>query len=244
MNDVTVVIPARFGSSRLPGKPLLAETGKPLIQHTWERVAAAFGRDSVVVATDDLRIHETVEAFGGRAIMTSSAHKTGTDRVAEVAEKGQAPYVLNVQGDEPDVDPDDLVALIEPLRQGADMATLVWPSRDEEAFGCPHTVKVAAEGDRALYFSRAKIPYDRDKGGFPGEFLIHLGVYGYRRDVLLDLSQRPQTALERTESLEQLRALAAGYTIRVRRARVRPIGIDTPEDYRRFVLRSRNEANP
>ncbi len=227
-----IVIPARYASTRLPGKPLLRSTGKPLIQHAWEAVRQVA---RTVIATDDERIFETAIAFGAEACMTSDAHSSGTDRVAEVASTLDVDYVINVQGDEPDLQPDDLRRLLALLENGAPMATLVFRSQADEDWLSPHVVKVAAsESGRALYFSRAGIPFDRDHGGRPESFLVHLGVYGYRRETLLQLAGLPPSPLEKSERLEQLRALEAGISIMLARARYRPQGIDTPADYQRF----------
>ncbi len=235
------VIPARFASERLPGKPLLAETGKPLIRHVWERVSAADRLDDVVVATDDARIRDAVEAFGGRCVMTRDDHPTGTDRVAEVAAGLDADVIINVQGDEPEVDPDDLSRLVERLEtSGDDLATLARPLGADEAsvHRDPHAVKVVfTSGGRALYFSRAPIPHDRDAApdAPPADAWLHVGVYAFRREALLRFAAASPTALERRERLEQLRAYELDMTIGVVVTRNDALGIDTPDDYARFV---------
>ncbi len=234
--QAVIVIPARYASTRLPGKPLLCETGKPLIQHTWEAVR---GVARTVIATDDRRILDAARAFGAEAMMTRADHASGTDRVAEVAEAlPEARWLINVQGDEPDLLADDVAQLLARLEEGAAMATLVFPSSSPDDWNSPHVVKVAAAASgHALYFSRAGIPYARDAGGRPARFLVHLGVYAYSRATLLRLASLPPSPLEQTERLEQLRALEAGIGIAVATAGRRPTGIDTPEDYRRFCQR-------
>lgn len=240
---VVAVIPARYASTRLPGKPLLAETGRPLIQHVVEAAARARRLDRVIVATDDGRIAAAVNRFGGEVVMTRPDHPSGTDRVAEVAAGlPEARIIVNLQGDEPELSGaaiDRLVALLEHDRD-APMATLCAPIRDVATYRDPSCVKVVVSAaGRALYFSRAAIPHHRD-----GEFgaplaRLHLGLYAYRRDLLLRLASLPPSPLERAERLEQLRVLEAGYPIAIAEVEEPGIGIDTPEDYRRFVARWR-----
>ncbi len=236
---VVAIIPARYGSTRLPGKPLLAETGKPLIQHVVEAVRRARSCQEVYVATDDVRIAEAVEAFGGRAIMTRADHASGTDRLAEAASKlglADADVVVNVQGDEPEIRPehvDRLVALL--LESGSAMATLAAPLEETQA-ARPDNVKVVLAGDgSAMYFSRAKIPFDRDGRGT--RYLLHLGIYAYRKGFLAEFAALPPTPAERAEGLEQLRALEHGHRIAVAVVESACPGIDTPEDYAAFVER-------
>lgn len=229
------VIPARWASSRLPGKPLLAETGKPLIQHVWERVSGAGRIEQAVIATDDARIRDAVQAFGGRCVMTRADHATGTDRVAEVADGLDADVIINVQGDEPEIDPADLDRLVLRLEEhGEDIATLARPLHADEAdvLRDPNAVKVvfAADG-RALYFSRSPIPHGEDPSGA----WLHLGVYAFRRKALLAFAAAQPTALEQRERLEQLRALDMGQTIGVVVTENDALGIDTAGDYARFV---------
>ena len=243
---VVVVIPARFGSTRLPGKPLLRETGKYLVQHVYERAAAAAVPAAVVVATDDDRIRAAVEGFGGTAVMTRPDHPSGTDRVAEVAARLDADAVVNLQGDEPLFDPaavDLLCGLV--ADPAADVATLAAPIRDPAAYRSPHCVKVVCDDrGRALYFSRSPIPHvrdgDPDLAADPPFALQHLGVYAYRRDALLRLAAAPPHRLELAEKLEQLRVLGAGGTIRVGVVPHAHRGIDTPEDYAAFVASCRS----
>ena len=233
--SAAAVIPARYASARLPGKPLLAETGKPLIQHVWERVAEAERLTTVVVATDDERIRAAVEGFGGRVVMTRDDHPSGTDRVAEVAEGLDADVLVNVQGDEPEIDPADLDRLVARLEgTDDDIATLARPFGADEAdtFADPHAVKVVFDAaGRALYFSRSPIPHGTDpEGGW-----LHLGVYAFRRPALLRFAGAPPSALETRERLEQLRALEMGMTLGVVVTHNDALGIDTEDDYARFV---------
>lgn len=235
---VAVVIPARFASVRLPGKPLLRDTGKYLIQHVHDLATTAKRADEVIVATDDRRILDAVESFGGRAVMTREDHPSGTDRIAEVARDLDADVIVNLQGDEPQFDPVDLDALCQLMTGGIPMATLAVPIRADSDYRNPNVVKVVRDGvGNALYFSRSPIPMVRD--GEPdfasGQLLQHLGVYAYRRDVLLRLAELPPVELERTEKLEQLRALHHGIPIRVGVIPVAHKGVDTPDDYEAFV---------
>ncbi len=242
-----IVIPARFASSRLPAKPLLRETGKYLIQHVYER-ACESKADAVIVATDDARIFDAVNSFGGSVVMTRADHPSGTDRVAEVAERLDSDIIVNVQGDEPMIEPgtlDMLAGLLEKDRE-APMATLAVPIRALEQLRDPNCVKVVCDKQgRALYFSRSPIPYIRD--GVPdfatGRFLQHLGLYAYRRQFLLELAKLPPEPLEQIEKLEQLRVLALGRRIQVGVVEHAHRGVDTPADYARFVEAYRN-TNP
>jgi len=241
------VVPARFASTRLPGKPLLSETGRPLIQHVVESARRAARLERVIVATDDTRIADAVAAFGGECVMTRDDHPSGTDRVAEVAAGlPDAEIIVNVQGDEPEVSGAALDLLVTLLERDGDapMATLATPIHDEAVYRDPSCVKVVRSASgRALYFSRSPIPLHRDglpAGGPLG--LLHLGLYAYRREFLLKLATLPPSPLERTEKLEQLRVLEAGYPIAVGLVDEPAIGVDTPEDYRRFVERWRAES--
>jgi 3-deoxy-manno-octulosonate cytidylyltransferase (CMP-KDO synthetase) len=247
VQDAVAIIPARYASSRLPGKPLLAETGKPLIQHVVEATRRCRRLRRIIVATDDIRIAEAVRAFGGEVAMTCPDHPSGTDRVAEVARAlPEAQIIVNVQGDEPEIEPfalDRLLALMED-DVSLPMATLATPIHDESIFLDPACVKVVcSSSSRALYFSRSPIPGHRD-GHRPGHpwGLLHLGLYAYRRDFLLGLSKLAPSRLEQTEKLEQLRVLEAGYAIAVGIVDEPSVGIDTPEDYRRFVQRCRQTS--
>ncbi|QEH37121.1 3-deoxy-manno-octulosonate cytidylyltransferase [Aquisphaera giovannonii] len=247
---IVAVIPARYASTRLPGKPLLSETGRPLIRHVVESARAARSLQRIVVATDDERILEAVHAFGGEAMMTRDDHATGTDRVAEVASRiPEARIIVNVQGDEPEIAGetiDRLVALLERDPE-APMATLATPIRDESVYRDPSCVKVVcSHRDRALYFSRSPIPCHRDGLAASGTLpiaLLHLGLYAYRREFLLSIGGLPPSSLESSEKLEQLRVLQAGHPIAIGVVDEPGVGIDTPEDYRRFVDRWRTREH-
>jgi 3-deoxy-manno-octulosonate cytidylyltransferase (CMP-KDO synthetase) len=237
-----VVIPARYASSRLPGKPLLRQTGKYLIQHVYERACQARCAGAVIVATDDERIAEAVREFGGRVEMTRADHPSGTDRIAEVARRLDADVIVNLQGDEPLIDPSSLDRLPEMLRRDpdADVATLAVPITSAEQWRDPACVKVVRDAcGRALYFSRSPIPFVRDAepdfGREPAMFLQHLGLYAYRRHFLLSLAQLPPEPLEELEKLEQLRVLSLGRRIAVGVVAHAGRGVDTPADYERFV---------
>jgi len=237
-----IVIPARYRSSRLPGKPLLRETGKYLIQHVYERACQAKRANHVLVATDDPRIAAAVEHFGGRVVLTRRDHPSGTDRVAEVARGLEADVIVNLQGDEPLIEPATLDLLPQMLQRDPEvaMATVAAPIPSLEQWHDPNCVKVVCDANaRALYFSRSPIPFVRDGrpdfSAQPGHFLQHLGLYAYRRDFLLRLAQLPLAPLEQLEKLEQLRVLAAGYRIAVGIVPHASIGVDTMEDYQRFV---------
>ena len=238
----TVVIPARYASTRLPGKPLAGICGKPMIQHVWER-ARESGAERVVVATDHPDVEAAVKAFGGEVVMTSAAHPTGTDRLAEAAGLlglDEEDCVVNVQGDEPLIPPAviDQVAGNLIARPEVSISTLCERIHDRETLFNPNVVKVVTDlSGLALYFSRAPIPWDRD--GFAkdgelapgGEFYRHIGIYGYRVGFLQDFTRLPPSPLESLESLEQLRALSNGYRIHVDVAcETPPGGVDTEAD--------------
>lgn len=238
-----IVIPARFASSRLPGKPLLKDTGKYLIQHVYEQAVQAKA-ECVVVATDDLRIVEAVHSFDGNVVMTRSDHPSGTDRVAEVARHLDVDVIVNLQGDEPLIDPatlNRLPGLLEKDPQ-AEMATLAVPFRSAETWRDSNCVKVVVDArGHALYFSRSPIPFVRD--GQPDfssrTFLHHVGLYAYRRKCLLGLASLPPHPLEQMEKLEQLRVLAHGKKIAVGVIEHAGRGVDTPADYAQFVAEYR-----
>lgn len=233
MREVTAVIPARWASTRFPGKPLVALRGKPLVQHVWERASRAKRVDRVIVATDDMRIAEVAFAFGAEVALTSPKHPTGTDRLAEVAAKlKSSDLILNVQGDEPDIAPSTIDRLVGALRDdpALDMVTAANPITGAADIGNPNVVKVVTDlSRRALYFSRSPIPHERDgRGG--AVFLRHQGIYGYRRKVLLDFVKWKPTPLEQAEKLEQLRALEHGVSIGVVIVRRGSVGVDVPGD--------------
>ncbi len=226
------VIPARYSSTRLPGKPLKDICGKPMICRVWERASLAKSVAEVIVATDDDRILQAVEKNSGRAIMTRADHKTGTDRLAEVAEKfPEVEVIVNVQGDEPLIEP----ALIDELvgefvaDKNLQMATVATELTDADEMKNPNNVKVVLDKNNdALYFSRSLIPYPRNVG--KAKVFKHIGIYAYRRNFLLAYAKMESTPLEQSESLEQLRALENGYKIRVIKSSCKFIGVDTEGD--------------
>lgn len=243
-----IIIPARLASTRLPRKLLLCETGKPLIQHTYESARRAARPSGVCVATDHQEIFDAVRAFGGEVEMTSPDAASGTDRVAEVARRRpHVDIVVNVQGDEPEIAGRSIDLAIELLENNpaAMMATLATPIRRSAQLEDPACVKVVFDRDRrAMYFSRSPIPRARewDDSLLTAEsphFYQHVGLYAYRRDFLLQLAQMPPSPLEKIEKLEQLRVLEAGYSILVGVIDEPTFGIDTPEDYRAFVNKRR-----
>ena len=240
--SVAAIIPARFASTRFPGKPLADILGKPMIQRVYERTAATPCIDRVIVATDDRRILQAVEAFGGEVMMTREDHATGTDRLAEVAEAVETDLVVNVQGDEPLIDPRMIEQAVAPLKADAaiPMGTLKTALTSVEEFLNPNVVKVVVDTRNfALYFSRSPIPHPRDYSRDLQEHFErvcpfkHIGLYVYRRDFLLRFPTLPPTPLENLEKLEQLRALEHGYAIKVVETRLGSIGVDTPEDLER-----------
>jgi 3-deoxy-manno-octulosonate cytidylyltransferase (CMP-KDO synthetase) len=242
-----IIIPARYASSRLPGKPLLRQTGKYLVQHVYERACQSRHANHVIIATDDPRIVTAVESFGGQVVRTRRDHPSGTDRVAEVAGQLDVDLVLNLQGDEPLIDPAHLDLLFDLLIQhpDADMATLATPLHSLDQWQNPNCVKVVCDAaGRALYFSRSPIPYVRDgQPDFalrPARFLLHVGLYAYRRAFLLRLAALPPEPLEQLEKLEQLRVLSLGHPIQVGVIEQSGFGVDTYEDYKHFVASYRH----
>jgi 3-deoxy-manno-octulosonate cytidylyltransferase (CMP-KDO synthetase) len=240
------VIPARLASTRLPRKLLLAETGKPLLQHTYEAARRTARPADVVVAADCEEIAAVVRGFGGRVVLTSPQCASGTDRVAEVAHMlPDADVIVNVQGDEPEISARAIDLAVELLENDASavMSTLATPIRTKEKLHDPACVKVIFdERKRAIYFSRAAIPFARSwddslLAAEPPHFYQHIGLYAYRREFLLKLAELPQAGIERVENLEQLRVLDAGHAILVGVIDEPTIGIDTPEDYRAFMER-------
>jgi len=230
------VIPARFASSRFPGKVLAQISSKPMIQHVYERAQQARYLTSVIIATDDTRIVAAACHFGAIVRLTRADHLSGTDRVAEIASAENAEIVVNIQGDEPLIDPAAIDAAVLPLAHDAEivMATLKKRIEDPRDITNPNVVKVVTDtaGD-AIYFSRCPIPYSRDAASGAGEHFKHIGLYVYRRDFLLGYSDLPVGPLERAEKLEQLRALENGYRIRVVETEYESLGVDTPEDLER-----------
>lgn len=247
MNSI-IIIPARLASTRLPRKLLLRETGKSLIQHTYEAASRARRPRGVCVATDHEEIAAEVRSFGGQAEMTSPDCASGTDRVAEVVRQmTEVDLVVNVQGDEPEIEGLAIDAVVELLEARPDvmMATLATPIRQREKLLDPACVKVVFDASgRALYFSRSPIPHARDWDdrllmADPPHFFQHIGLYAYRRDFLLSLAQMSPSPLEQIEKLEQLRVLQAGHSIAVAVVPHAALGIDTPQDYAAFVARQR-----
>ncbi|MCI0365314.1 MAG: 3-deoxy-manno-octulosonate cytidylyltransferase [Phycisphaerales bacterium] len=236
----TAVIPARYSSVRFPGKVLADRTGKPLIQHVYERVAKAKLIHRVIVAADDDRIIQAVRAFGGEAIMTRRDHQNGTSRITETLGHIDSPIIVNVQGDEPEIEPALIDGAVQALLDHPDcpVATLASPFSKAEDPSNPNIVKVVLDQrGRALYFSRALIPYSRD--GAPAAPLKHVGIYVYRREFLSNYVALPPSPLEKIEHLEQLRILENGYPIAVAIGEAHFHGIDTPEQYEAFVQRSK-----
>ena len=229
------VIPCRMKSTRLPGKMLLPLDGKPLVWWVWRAAKKAEGLDGLVVATDDRKILAAMERLGVPCVMTSKKHRSGTDRVGEVALKIKADAYINIQGDEPLMNPRNVGLVARALRSNkkADVVTLRVPIRDKATLSDPGCVKViTAPDDRAVYFSRSVIPFDRDPTGKTA-YYKHLGLYGYRRDVLLKIVRLPVSPLEKAEKLEQLRFLENGFSIFVPETRYDSIGVDTRADYMR-----------
>jgi 3-deoxy-manno-octulosonate cytidylyltransferase (CMP-KDO synthetase) len=244
----TVVIPARFGSTRFPAKILASETGKPLVQHVVERAKLAKRVSDVIVATDDERIAVALRPFGTNCVMTSPTHQSGTDRIAEVA-RDLRPYVddivVNVQGDEPEIEPETIDKLVHWVENSdADMTTAATPFPAGIDVNDPNLVKVVMGPDGwAIYFSRSPIPYRRESTSpLNAPYYLHLGIYAYRRDFLLDFASWPPTPLEQTEKLEQLRALEHGRSILVVKVARATHGIDTPAQYAEFVRRSSQKS--
>lgn len=242
------IIPARYKSVRFPGKALTKIAGKPMIQHVYERASQVSLFQEVIVATDDERIYQTVQDFGGQVRMTSQEHRTGTDRIAEVARDLDADIIVNVQGDEPLIQPDMIAQAIHPLLEDPEVAigTLKHKITTPEELFDPNATKVITNPrGRALYFSRSPIPHIKGQNmrtegfrAFP--FFRHVGLYAFRRDFLLHFITLPQTPLELVEGLEQLRALEHGYVIAVVETFYQSIGVDTPEDVEK-VMRLINE---
>ena len=239
------IIPARYASSRFPGKPLVEIAGKSMIQHVWERAMQTHSIDEVLVATDDQRILSCVEKFGGKAVLTSPYHKTGTDRIVAALSGRSCDWVLNIQGDEPLVLPSDLERLIWKAHktEGTKGATLIYKITDEAMFHDPNVVKVTLnQKSQALYFSRSLIPFPRSIQKNNYSIWRHLGVYLFKREFLLQFHQWPQSPLEQTEQLEQLRILENGETLLCVEAENEGVGVDVPQDvmYAEKMLKRQN----
>ena len=236
MKKIAIVIPARYASTRLPGKPLLKVNNKTIIEYVWQAAKKSKLAHEVIVATDDLRIKKAVEEFGGLCEMTDSNHQCGSDRIAEVSKRHQEfDYILNLQGDEPQITSEVIDLAIKALidDNNTDISTLVREISDKEQINNPNCVKCVFDNNyNALYFSRCPIPYQRNEGNSP--YYAHIGIYGYKKESLIKMTKMSQTNLEKQESLEQLRALQNGMKIKVAITALNPTGIDTIEDYEKF----------
>jgi len=244
---VVAVIPARYASTRFAGKVLARDTGKYLIQHTYERASQARLIEKVVIATDDEKVLAAAESFGADCVMTSVDHQSGTDRIAEAVARMDVDIVVNVQADEPEIDPENIDTLARLLIDNPDcpMATLAAQFETAAQVSDPNIVKVVVDRNgRAIYFSRSPIPYDRDHQGVaaPGRYLRHLGIYAYRKDFLSQITSLEQTPLEKMEKLEQLRVIENGFDILVAKVEHTCAGIDTPQQYAEFVRRCKGGA--
>ena len=235
MKNTAIIIPARYGSSRLEGKPLIEVGGKPVIQWVYEKAMQSKLADIIIVATDDERIFNAVKAFGGNVEMTSTEHKCGSDRIKEVVMRHpEISYIVNLQGDEPLIKPESIDEVAKNVKddENADISTLIRKITPQEAEN-PNLVKCVKDNNGfALYFSRSKIPFERNEG--KADFYGHLGIYGYKRKALITMTELPQSSYEQSESLEQLRALQNGMKIKTSVVDFTPIGIDTAEDLEKF----------
>ena len=241
---VLACIPARLASTRFANKVLAKDTGKFLIQHTYERACMAKSVEKVIIAADDEKVVEAGQSFGAECILTSVEHKSGTDRIAEAVANIDVDIVVNLQADEPEIDPENIDYLAQLLIDNPDypMATLAAEFKNAEQIDDPNIVKVITDcNNKAIYFSRSVIPYDREKAGTGDvkQYLRHIGIYAYRKKFLLKITSLPQTPLEKIEKLEQLRAIENGFAILVGKAKHTCDGIDTPEQYAAFVRRYR-----
>ena len=239
MSKTAIIIPSRYASTRLHAKPLIEVQGKPIIQWVYEKASAVKQADDVIVATDHEAIYDCVKNFGGNVEMTRVDHKCGSDRIAEVASRHpEMDYIVNLQGDEPMITPESIDSVISALKTGenADISTLLRIIEDKDELENPNLVKCVVDNNNfALYFSRSKIPYERNMG--EAVFYAHIGLYGYKRDALFKMTSLKQTMLEKTESLEQLRALQSGMKIITSVVDFKPVGIDTQEDVDEFEKR-------
>jgi 3-deoxy-manno-octulosonate cytidylyltransferase (CMP-KDO synthetase) len=239
---IVAVIPARYDSTRFAGKVLARDTGKYLIQHTYERACLAKLPEKVIIAADDERVVAAAKEFGAECVLTSPEHQSGTDRIAEAVAEMDIEIVVNLQGDEPEIDPANIDYLAKMLIDNPDcpMATLAAEFQTAEQVADPNIVKVIiGRGNKAIYFSRSPIPYDRESAGVGAirQYLRHIGIYAYRKKSLLEITALPQTPLEKTEKLEQLRAIENGFRILVGKVKHTCDGIDTPVQYAEFVKR-------
>lgn len=235
MGKTAIIIPARYGSSRLEGKPLIEVCGKPIIQWVYEKAQQTKLADIIIVATDDQRIYDVVKSFGGNVEMTSKEHKCGSDRIKEVVMRHpEISFIVNLQGDEPLIKPESIDEVAKNVKEDklADISTLIRKITPEEADN-PNLVKCVVDNlGFAMYFSRSKIPFERNSG--KSDFYGHLGIYGYKREALIKMTEMPQSSYEMSESLEQLRALQNGMKIKTSVVDFIPVGIDTIEDLEKF----------
>tara|TARA_B110001452_G_scaffold267496_1_gene277661 strand:+ start:1388 stop:2134 length:747 start_codon:yes stop_codon:yes gene_type:complete len=242
------IIPSRYESTRFPGKSLIDIMGKTMIQRVYEQAKKSKQLDDLVVATDDQRIFEEVKGFGGSVIITGKHHKNGTERCLEVAESLQAQFVINIQGDEPFIQPEQIDKLCSIISSDTDLATLIKRIKDPSDLGNPNLVKVVKSlDDHALYFSRSPIPFDRSMNKAPTLpskkiYWKHIGIYAYRTEVLSQIVKLEESALEKMESLEQLRWLENGYKIKTAETHFESIGIDTPEDLDHLIAKMKTDA--
>jgi 3-deoxy-manno-octulosonate cytidylyltransferase (CMP-KDO synthetase) len=251
---VVAVIPARYSSTRFAGKVLAKDTGKYLIQHTYERACMAKLPEKVIIAADDEKVVAAAKTFGAECVLTSPDHQSGTDRIAEAVADMDVEIIVNLQGDEPEIDPGNIDYLAKMLMDNPDcpMATLAAEFQTAQQVSDPNIVKVVITQnterrtqnipERAIYFSRCPIPFNRESGGIGNvnQYLRHIGIYAYRKKFLLEITALPQTPLEKIEKLEQLRAIENGYEILVGKVKHTCDGIDTPEQYAEFVKRYKN----
>ena len=235
MNETAIIIPARYDSTRLKGKPLIKVKDKPIIQWVWEKAVMANLADRIIIATDNQQIYDAAESFGAEVEMTLDTHISGSDRIAEIVERHpEISYIVNLQGDEPLITPESIDEVIKGVKNdGADISTLIRILKDKKEIENPNCVKCVTDNNGyALYFSRSKIPYERNEGFT--KIYGHLGIYGYKREALLKMTTMEQSPLELAESLEQLRALQAGMKIKTFVVDFVPVGIDTIDDLKQF----------
>ena len=244
--EVLAVIPARYGSTRFEGKVLAKDTGKFLVQHTYERALCAKSVEKVLIATDSEKVMKACASFGADCVMTSATHQSGTDRIAEAVRDIDTEIIVNLQADEPEIEPTNIDYLVRLLRDSdADMATLVARFENEEQISDPNIVKaIVDKAGRAIYFSRSVVPYDRQAGGVGdiSRYLRHLGIYAYMKDFLLKFTSLQPGELEKCEKLEQLRAIEHGFSIITGKVKHAWEGIDTAEQYAEFVRRQSKSA--
>ena len=236
MTQTAIIIPARYNSKRLQGKPLIKVCDKPIIQWVWERAIQVKSADRVIIATDNQQIYDCAKSFGAEIEMTSENHKCGSDRIVEVAEKyPDIEYIINLQGDEPMINTDCVEEVIRLIKEdkNADISTLLAELNEDDDLDDPNMVKCVKDiNGYAMYFSRSKIPYERNIG--IAKFYKHIGIYGYKRESLFKMTKFPQPEIEQAESLEQLRALYNGMKIKTAVVKYNSIGIDTIEDLNSF----------